>query len=109
MNPPKKRTLGPSRELLDRGLKVCSLIESDSDVPGAIVTEEGVLQWRFRTEPRRGAWSLRNLIRKPEFVVVDSGESELLRIRRERRFPPQLDIIRKYQRRYSIGNPDSSD
>jgi hypothetical protein len=91
---PKKRTPGPSSELMDRGLKVCSLIESDSDAPGAITTEEGVLQWRFLTGPARGAWSLRNLIRKPEFVVFDSDGRELLRIRRESRFPPRFEMTR---------------
>lgn len=118
MNLLNKRSLGPSSELMDRGLKVYSLIEFDPDAPGAIVNEEGVSQWRFRTEPRRLAWSLRNLIRKPEFVVFDSDGCELLRIRRERRLPPRFEMVQDsrivgrialcsvFRNKYSITLPD---
>jgi hypothetical protein len=87
-----RRIAGPSDEVLDRGFKIVSIVEGSADAPGSIFDSMGGLLWRFHTEPRTHAWSIRNLRQKPEFVVSDPGGSELLRIRREVRFPPTFQM-----------------
>lgn len=51
------------------------------------------MRWHYQTEPCRSAYSFLNLFRRPDFVLLDHDEKEVLRIRRRTRFPPRSDIL----------------
>jgi hypothetical protein len=71
-----------------------------TEVPGLIFDTPGVTEpcWRLRTEPPRSPWSPLNFWRKPDFLLVDSDNREILRIRRTRRMPACFHLVDK-------GNP----
>jgi len=70
------------------------------EVPGFIFETQGVTEpgWHLRTEPPRSPYSLLNLWRKPDFLLVDRDNREILRIKRTRRMPACFDLVDK-------GNP----
>ena len=69
------------------------MIDSSADAPGTLFESTCSVLWRFRTDPRRPAWSIRNVRRKPAFIVSDSNDRELLSIRRTARLPPTFEMI----------------
>jgi hypothetical protein len=83
----------PSADMRARGAAYVLQVGHGVDSPGTILQEPGVVRWRYQTQPRRNPWSVANLIRKPEFVVVDGGMQEVLRIRRSKRTPVKFDIL----------------
>jgi hypothetical protein len=70
-------------------------IGSETEWPGVILSEPGVIRWRYTTDPKREPWSPANLFGKPHFVVMDSDEHEILRVRRETRLPPRFEIVER--------------
>ena len=56
---------------------------------GEIYDSAGKILWRFRTGPEHFKTTY-GLFRLPDFVVSDTAERELLRIRRERRLPSRF-------------------
>ena len=58
-----------------------------------ILTEPGVTSWRYATDPKRDPWSPMNLFGKPHFVVTDLSGNEVLRVRRDTRFPLRFEMI----------------
>ena len=83
---------GPSADALERGLKIVSVIDWSSDAPGTLFDATGTVLWRFHTNPRRAAWSIHNIRRKPEFVVCDASDRELVNVRRTARLPPTFQM-----------------
>ena len=60
---------------------------------GEIYDSAGKILWRFRTGPEKHFSSTYGLFQLPDFVVYDTAERELLRIRRERRLPSQFVML----------------
>jgi hypothetical protein len=83
----------PSEDEIERGARHCLVIAWDRGSPGSILPEIGDARWHCRTEPCRSAWSALNLLRKPDFVLVDQEERGVLRIRRASRLPPRFSIL----------------
>ena len=80
--------IGPDADELERGAKFVLKLGFESDHPGVIEDPLGVVRWRYETQPRRSAYSLANLFRKPDFVLGSPEGREVLRIRRVSRHPP---------------------
>ncbi|MEI6862608.1 MAG: hypothetical protein WCL04_10205 [Verrucomicrobiota bacterium] len=59
--------------------------------PGVIIGELESNRWRYETQPKRLQFF--ELIKKPDFVVIDSTENECLRIRRHSRLLPSFEMI----------------
>jgi hypothetical protein len=49
--------------------------------------------WHYQPQPRRSAWSFLNLFPKPDLLLLDQDEREVLRIRRRGRLPATSEII----------------
>jgi hypothetical protein len=77
------------------GKQYCFQIGSEAEWPGVILGEPGVIRWRYTTDPKRYPWSPSNLFGKPEFVVTDSDGQEVLRVRRDTRFPPRFEMVER--------------
>jgi hypothetical protein len=77
---------------LAEGKHYCFQIGSETEWPGVVFAEPGVMRWRYTTDPKRSPWSSANLFGKPEFVVTDTDGNESLRVRRASRFPPRFEI-----------------
>jgi hypothetical protein len=90
----RERYIDPSPSEIERGAGyVFQLDGGASDAPGCIYDNAGNACWNYRTEPRRSAYSPLNLVRKPDFVLLDHESQEVLRISRNTRVPPRFDII----------------
>ncbi len=76
-----------------QGHQYCFQIGSETEWPGVILSEPGVIRWRYTTDPKREPWSAANLLGKPHFVVTDADGHESLRVRRAKRFPPRFEMI----------------
>jgi len=93
VNPLRQAYFGPSPDLIAHGSQVYSAITFDPAAPGAIFTADDRPRWRFEPNPKRSAWSVRNIFKKPDFVVFDPDAHEVLRVRRKRRVPPQFEMV----------------
>jgi hypothetical protein len=84
----------PSEDDVKHGIKYGFQVSlASSDFPGSISGgREENTTWLYKTEPARNAWSPRNLLRKPAFVLRDGEAREVLRIRRCKRIPPCFEI-----------------
>lgn len=60
---------------------------------GRIYVKPGAIRWRYETDPPRPSHSPLNIIRKPDFVVLDTDNQEVLRIARKIRFPARFNIV----------------
>ncbi len=89
----RKRPPGPDAETIERGDRYWFLIEETLDFSGAILEASGTIRWRYLTSPRRSPYSLVNLKRKPDFLVLNPDGLDLLRIRRDKRLPPIFHMI----------------
>ena len=85
----------PSPDQIERGVQYVFQLSQDACYSGAIHAEPGTwaVRWYFRTEPCRSPVSPLNLFRRPDFVLRDVEEREVLRIRRTTRFPPCFNMI----------------
>lgn len=77
------------------GHQYCFQIGSETEWPGVILGEPGVIRWRYTTDPKRNPYSPSNLFGKPQFVVTDSDGNEVLRVRRDNRFPPCFEMVER--------------
>ena len=89
------RSVTPNPEEFVRGAHYYFEIGNTSDAPGWIFAEPETASFRlhYRTEPRRSAYSPSNLFRKPDFLVLDHQNQEVLRISRYTRVPACFNII----------------
>src|SRR5487761_1092453 len=90
----------PGPEDVKRGVPYALLLHGVvNEVPASIFDAPDTAEprWHFTTRPRRSPWSILNLRRKPELLMLDREEREVLRIRRRRRIPPCFDLIEKGQ------------
>jgi hypothetical protein len=97
MNTKQDRRTRPDASDLERGAQYIFQIGRESDSPGVILGEPGVMRWQYQTRPRRSAWSPLNLFKKPDFIVTDPEGREILQIRRVKRFPPTFEIVENNQ------------
>jgi hypothetical protein len=95
----------PSPEDIERGVQYSFQLGDALDCPCAILAEPGMATagWHCGTEPRRSPFSPLNLLRKPDFVLMDHEERVVLRIRRKSRVPPRFDMIQNGQVVGTIG------
>src|SRR5687768_6716531 len=87
----------PTHDQIERGVPYLLQLGWGLGYPGWIFAEAepgtATVRWHCRTEPCRSNFSPLSLIRKPDFVLLDHEEREVLRIRRNTRFPPRFNII----------------
>lgn len=69
------------------------MISLERDAWGTLFRDEGIPHLYFEPDPRRSAWSILNLQRKPDLVFCDSAGGEVLRIQRRVRFPARFEVI----------------
>lgn len=87
------RWIAPDENEIERGNKYVFQIDDTRAAPGVIFTEPRNIQWRFECQPRRSTYSPLNLVSKPDFVLFDTQNREILRVIRERRLPPRFRIV----------------
>lgn len=96
----------PTPDEIERGASYRSLLAWELSFPGRIVAKSGedaILRWHCRTVPDRSPYSPLNLIRNPDFVLLDHEERESLRIRRYSRIPPRFNLIQNGDATGTIG------
>ncbi len=95
MNIFRRIPIEPDAEIIEHGDKYVFGIENTLDFSGVILEASGIIRWRYQTSPRRSPYSLFNLIRKPDFVLLNPDGLELLRICQHKRLPPIFQIIER--------------
>ena len=83
----------PSCELIEQGVHVTSMISLERDASGTLLRDGGIPHLHFQPDPRRSAWSVLNLRRKPDLVFCDSAGGEILRIQRRARVPAVFEMV----------------
>ena len=83
----------PSRDLIERGHHIISVISSSADASGALFRHPGIPEARFAPYPNRSAYSPLNVCGKPDLVLSDPAGGEVLRFRRLSRIPPAFAIL----------------
>ena len=85
----------PTKDQVEHGTGYTSWIELNPPASGGIynTSDPPEIVYRCSTEPSRNSFSLFNLLKKPDFVLVDEASRCTLRIRRKRRLPATFDII----------------
>jgi hypothetical protein len=85
----------PTPDQIERGVPYFFQLSWATGYPSWIIAEPGnpTVRWHCRTEPCRANFSPQNLIRKPDFVLLDHEEREVLRICRTTRLPPRFNMI----------------
>ncbi len=87
MKKSKPQLIGPDKDCIEKGAQYCFFIDiAARDFAGQILDKTGAVRWRFETSPRRSPYSPLNVLRKPNFVVRDADQKEVLTIRRTKRF-----------------------
>ena len=96
-NPAPLRYTAPDNAQVQGGNQYIFDIANTPETPGVILAKPGITRWRYETQPRRSAYSLFNLLRKPDFVLFDTQGQEILRIVRQTRFPPRFKMVARDQ------------
>jgi hypothetical protein len=87
------RFTAPDPKEIEQGAAYVLHIISTPEDWGRIYDRQGVIVWKYETDPPRPSHSLLNIIRKPDFVLLDPSGKEVLRIVRKMRFPARFSIV----------------
>ena len=93
MSAVRLRYTTPSAGQVEHGAEYKFLIDNTPKDWGEIYVKPGVIRWRYETEPKRGSHSPLNIIRKPDFVLLDDTRQEVVRILRKTRLPARFKIV----------------
>jgi len=95
MHSVRLKYIRPDASQLERGIEYRFVVENTPPSPGVILVRPGTTRWRYEPHPNRSVYSLLNLLRKPDFVLLDAEGQEVLRISRVTRFPARFKMIER--------------
>lgn len=84
----------PSDECVERGGRFISVVEWEGARNGKLIDGfSNTVSWNLETDPGRSPYSPFNLVRKPDFVALDTNGVRVFRIRRVSRLPATFEMI----------------